>query len=95
MTAKMTTIGSMIFFEADDGIHGDELWRTDGTSNGTVLVKDINPNSANSDPGGFILIGGMLCFSANDGSSGFELWSAEVDSSGKFVAPGHAEVIFN
>jgi ELWxxDGT repeat protein len=33
--------GSVIYFRADDGINGDELWKSDGTSAGTVLVKDI------------------------------------------------------
>jgi ELWxxDGT repeat protein len=33
-----------IYFVADDGVHGNELWKTNGTSDGTVLLKDINEN---------------------------------------------------
>lgn len=30
-----------LYFRADDGVKGLELWATDGTENGTVLVQDV------------------------------------------------------
>jgi ELWxxDGT repeat protein len=30
-----------LFFTANDGVNGYELWKSDGTSSGTVLVKDV------------------------------------------------------
>lgn len=35
--------GSILYFTANDGINGRELWRTDGTESGTYMVKDITP----------------------------------------------------
>jgi ELWxxDGT repeat protein len=34
-------MGERIYFLADDGQHGEELWASDGTAAGTYLVKDI------------------------------------------------------
>ena len=55
-------------FRRNDGITGYELWRTDGTAAGTVLVKDIIPGPGPSDPFDAPMeltnVNGMLFFSA-------------------------------
>lgn len=64
-----------LYFAADDGSHGTEVWYTDGTESGTQLLKDINPGSANAlfsfNPG---ITDGILFFAANDGTNGNEIW---------------------
>jgi ELWxxDGT repeat protein len=39
---------SVSFFLANDGVHGMELWKTDGTPGGTAMVKDINPGASDA-----------------------------------------------
>src|SRR5438034_2090989 len=60
-----------VLFEASDGMHGGELWETDGSAAGTRLVKDIKPIGS-SDPFGFTNFAGRLFFSADDGTHGGE-----------------------
>jgi len=63
------------YFAADDGAHGIELWKTDGTSDGTVMIKDVCSGSSSSDPRYFTAAGGCLFFVADDGRHGPELWT--------------------
>ncbi|RKG85970.1 ELWxxDGT repeat protein [Corallococcus terminator] len=70
-------IGRTLFFAADDGVHGLELWKTDGTPGGTVLVKDIAPGPGSSGPLRFLAVGRTLYFVADDGVHGYELWKSD------------------
>ena len=47
--ARLTNVEGTLFFVADDGAHGFELWRSDGTEDGTSLVRDLTPGGVNSD----------------------------------------------
>jgi ELWxxDGT repeat protein len=68
-------VNGRLFFDASDGSHGVELWESDGTSAGTVMVQDINPGSHASSPRYLTNVSGTLFFGANDGSHGYELWA--------------------
>lgn len=38
---QLTSTAAMVFFTAQDSVHGEELWVTDGTREGTHMVKDL------------------------------------------------------
>src|SRR5262249_37939179 len=86
-TRNRVAAGGRLFFTANDGVHGTEFWKSDGTAAGTVLVKDINPGSAygfpsSSYPSSLTAVGGKVFFSADDGVSGRELWKSDGTADG-------------
>ena len=40
--SDLTNVNGELYFAADDGTHGEELWKSDGTPGGTEMVKDID-----------------------------------------------------
>ncbi len=81
-----------VYFAANDNINGVELWQSDGTANGTILLKDINSGSASSDPENFIEYNGALYFTATTVAQGKELWKTDGTAAGtvlvKDIRPG-------
>lgn len=78
------SFNNKIFFIADDGTHGAELWITDGTQAGTNIVKDINPGADSSlgfNTGEFaaswFYTATTFYFTADDGTHGNELWQTD------------------
>ncbi|MEM6963710.1 MAG: T9SS type A sorting domain-containing protein [Bacteroidota bacterium] len=77
----------ILIFEANSSIYGIEPWRTDGTSGGTFLLKDIaegiNQNLGlphHSRPSNFNIVNNKVCFTARQTSHG-DLILFETDGS--------------
>lgn len=90
--AGFTRVGSTVFFSGSNSANGRELWKTDGTEVGTVLVKNIWPGPGSSSPDWLVECGGKLLFSAEDGVHGKELWISDGTDAGttlvKDINPG-------
>ena len=73
-------------FSASDGTNGFELWKSDGTATGTVMVKNIRSGGSSSAPEWLTDVDGTLYFSANDGVNGEELWKSDGTATGTVMA---------
>jgi ELWxxDGT repeat protein len=75
--SEMVAIGSTTYFSANDGVHGYQLWKSDGTAAGTTLVTDISPHN-------LINVNGTLFFSgsASNGASRSNLWKSDGTAAG-------------
>ena len=67
------THNGYFYFSASDGESGEELWRTDGTEEGTTMLVDANPGEVGSWPWWFSTTDDKVYFTAWDGVSR-ELW---------------------
>ena len=87
----LTTVGQNVFFLAIDSLHGAELWKSDGTEEGTNLVKDIRLgidfglSSYITEEHPFTEMNKILYFPANDGVHGFELWRSDGTEMGTYM----------
>lgn len=84
----LVVAGPNVYFVANDGTHGHELWKSDGTAEGTAMVADLNPGegSGTFSPNGFIqavAAGEKLYFSKTVNS---ELWVTDGTAAGTKVA---------
>jgi ELWxxDGT repeat protein len=88
----LTNVGGTLYFSADDGTNGFELWRSDGTARGTRMVKDINPGAGSSNIDWITAVHRILYFRADDGVHGAELWRSDGTGAGtrmvKDINPG-------
>jgi ELWxxDGT repeat protein len=91
-------MGGVLYFAAADPMHGQELWRSDGTPGGTRLVRDLRPGTVGSNPFALTVHQGRLYFFADDGVRGAEVWSSDGSREGtrlvRDVCPGSCSVSF-
>ena len=83
-------MGDTLFFTATTAT--GEMWKSDGTRAGTVLVKDIDRGRLRYGPDDLTAVGDTLFFTADDGIHGEELWKSDGTRAGtvlvKDIRPG-------
>ncbi len=81
-----STVGTQLVFTFDNGTSGSEVWRSTGTSAGTVLLKNINANAgAGSDPKWLTAWNSGVYFSATDTAGDTRFWSTDGTAAGTVV----------
>jgi ELWxxDGT repeat protein len=91
--SHMTKCGGKVLFKATNSSANSELWVTDGTVDGTYLLKEINPSTeTGGDIDQMTIFNNEAYFRANDGTHGSELWKTDGTAEGtvmvKDIAPG-------
>ena len=74
-------VGGTLYFSANDGVHGTQLWKSDGTAGGTVMVADIN-GTTTADVTNITDVGGKAYFAAYTARGGFQVWQTNGTASG-------------
>lgn len=71
---SLTALNGRLYFQANDGTNGEELWEYDPASRASLLAE-IVPGSGGSNLYPMTVLNGKLFFGANDDIHGRELWT--------------------
>jgi len=71
----MTPSGDLLYFVARAPGLGFELYRTDGTAQGTALIRNIGPGNADGDPYALVDVDGTLLFNVRSWDEG--VWKSD------------------
>lgn len=76
-SSEIFSAGNYLLFAATNAASGTELWTSDGTGAGTVLLKEINAGALSSSPNSFYPFNGLILFTATEAASGTEIWKTD------------------
>ena len=79
-------VDELAYFVADDAAHGHQVWVSDGTPAGTVLVSDIKPSGFRPYSATYLgTLGDIVFFFADDRAHGRELWRTDGTPAGTWL----------
>lgn len=83
---ELTAVGRILYFMGHDNAYGTELWRSDGTANGTARVADASPGpdapAAVGLPRWLTAVGDRLFFVVRQLGVAAELWTSDGTTAG-------------
>ena len=83
LAPQFLPIGTSLLFLGNDGTHGTEFWKTDGTAAGTSMVKDLYPGSTGSSQiTDVVPFGNGYLFAGADDTHGLELFKTDGTAAG-------------
>lgn len=80
--STFVTSGSVAYMVGVDGTHGGELWRCDGTTAGTRMVRELVVGPSGGATGWLVALGETVFLAATDGNNGVELWKSDGTEAG-------------
>ena len=83
--SRFTLAGDQVYFAGRSNDHGEELWVTDGTSEGTTLVKDMWPGEMGSSVLPIVVHNDLLVFRADHPEFGIEIWTSDGTEDGTLL----------
>ena len=81
-SARLAPLGDVLLFAGTDGQSGFDLFKSDGTAEGTVPIADIPGGTNGSSPGPAVRAGGVTYFAASRPDVGAELFRTDGTSGG-------------
>jgi ELWxxDGT repeat protein len=82
LVPSFANVNGVAYFTANDGVHGLQVWKSNGTAAGTTLVRDIGPGSQAAAPYYLTNVNGTVFFNADDGVHGRQLWKSNGTQAG-------------
>ncbi|MEM7128158.1 MAG: ELWxxDGT repeat protein [Chloroflexota bacterium] len=74
---SLDVLDDVLYFNDFDSEYGNELWRSDGSVDGTRLFLDIDPGNTSSNPQDFVVWNEQLFFVASDSGNGQRIWQTD------------------
>ena len=92
---ELQNYNNKIYFAYSDGVNGQEPWVSDGTTAGTVMLKDIYPGSTGSNPRNFTVANNTLFFLANNTNGSQRLYASDGTAANTIVLKDNIVTGFN